>query len=91
MPGDEHVYEDHGGPDMALLAYPHEHYADWRSVGLTLPDAGAFGENLTVTGLPETAVHLGDTFAVGTAVVQVAQRGRRATSSPPASAARTCR
>ena len=73
MPGDEHVYEDHGGPDMALLAYPYEHYAHWRSVGLTLPDAGALGENLTVTGLPETAVHLGDTFAVGTAVVQVAQ------------------
>ena len=23
---DEHIYEDHGGPDMALLAYPIEHY-----------------------------------------------------------------
>jgi MOSC domain-containing protein YiiM len=71
--GDEHVYEDHGGPDMALLAYSIEHYAHWRSIGLALPDAGALGENLTVAGLPETAVHLGDTFAVGSAVVQVAQ------------------
>ena len=37
IPGDEHVYEDHGGPDMALLAYPVEHYAYWRSLGLELP------------------------------------------------------
>jgi len=73
VPGDEHVYEDHGGPDMALLAYPHEHYAHWRSLGLELSDSGALGENLTVSGLPESDVHLGDTFAVGTAVIQVAQ------------------
>ncbi|MEZ5298270.1 MAG: MOSC domain-containing protein [Ilumatobacteraceae bacterium] len=71
--GDEHVYEDHGGPDMALLVYPHEHYAHWRSLGLTLPDVGAFGENLTVAGLSETAVHLGDVYALGSAVVQVCQ------------------
>lgn len=71
--GDEHVYEDHGGPDMALLVYSHEHYAHWRSLGLTLPDVGAFGENITVAGLPETAVHLGDVFALGSAVVQVCQ------------------
>ena len=70
---DEHVYEDHGGPDMALLAYPHEHYAHWRALGLDLPDVGALGENLTVTGLLETVVHIGDVFTVGTAVVQVCQ------------------
>ena len=27
LPGDEHVYEHHGRPDMAILAYPIEHYA----------------------------------------------------------------
>lgn len=70
---DEHVYEDHGGPDMALLAYSIDHYPHWRSVGLDLPPVGAFGENLTVTGLVETEVHLGDVFAVGSAVVQVCQ------------------
>lgn len=70
---DEHVYEDHGGPDMALLAYPHEHYAHWRGLGLSLPDVGALGENLTVTGLTESDVHLGDVFTVGTAVVQACQ------------------
>jgi MOSC domain-containing protein YiiM len=73
FPGDEHVYEDHGGPDMAVLVYPHEHYSHWRSLGLELPDVGAMAENLTVTGLLETDVHLGDVFTVGGAVVQVCQ------------------
>jgi len=71
--GDEHVYEDHGGPDMALLAYSAEHYAFWRAQGVAVPDAGAMAENLTVAGLVETDVWLGDVFAVGTAVVQVTQ------------------
>jgi MOSC domain-containing protein YiiM len=73
FPGDEHVYEDHGGPDMAVLVYPFEHYTYWRERGLDLPAAGAFGENLTATGLVETDVHLGDVFEVGTSVVQVTQ------------------
>lgn len=73
FPGDEHVYEDHGGLDMAALVYPFEHYSFWREFGLDLPEAGAFGENLTVTGLVETDVHLGDVFEVGTSVVQVTQ------------------
>jgi len=71
--GDEHVYKDHGGPDMAALVYPFEHYSYWRELGLDLPVAGAFGENLTVTGLVEADVHLGDVFEVGTTVVQVTQ------------------
>ena len=73
VPGDEHVYEDHGGPEMAALVYPFEHYSYWREFGLDLPEAGAFGENLTVTGLVETDVHLGDVFEVGTSVVLVTQ------------------
>jgi MOSC domain-containing protein YiiM len=73
FPGDEHVYKDHGGPDMAALVYPFEHYSYWREFGLELPEAGAFGENLTVTGLAEADVHLGDVLEVGTTVVQVTQ------------------
>lgn len=73
FPGDEHVYEDHGGPEMAALVYAFEHYSYWREFGLDLPEAGAFGENLTVTGLVESDVHLGDVFEVGTSVVQVTQ------------------
>lgn len=73
FPGDEHVYEGHGGPDMAVLVYPYEHYASWRNLGLDLPNAGAFAENLTVTGLVEGDVCLGDVFEVGSAVVQITQ------------------
>ena len=71
--GDEHVYEDHGGPDMAVLAYSIDHYPFWRELGIELPDAGALGENLTVTGLREDEVFLGDVYEVGSAVVQVCQ------------------
>ena len=71
--GDAHVYEDHGGPDMAVLVYPYEHYAHWKDLGIDIPDAGALAENLTVTGLVETDVHLGDIFELGTSVVQVTQ------------------
>lgn len=73
LPGDEHVYEDHGGPDMALLAYPGEHYQYWRDLGLDLPPAAAMGENLTTEGLLETDIHLGDVFGIGSAVVQACQ------------------
>lgn len=71
--GDEHVYHDHGGPDMALLVYPAEHYDYWRAMGLVLPSAGAMAENLTVSGWPETEVLVGDEFAIGSTVVQVTQ------------------
>ena len=50
-------------------------------LGLDLPEAGAFGENLTVTGLVESDVHIGDIFEVGTSVVQVTQPRARATRS----------
>lgn len=70
---DDHVYEDHGGPDMALLAYPVEHYEFWREQGLELPTSAAMAENLTVAGLVETDVWLGDVFRIGAAVVQVTQ------------------
>lgn len=74
LSGDEHVYRYHGGPDMAVLVYSHDHHGFWRdTVGLDLPEAAAFGENFTVDGLTESDVWLGDVFAVGSARVQVTQ------------------
>jgi MOSC domain-containing protein YiiM len=56
----------HGGRDKAVYGYPSEHYAWWRA---QLPDAelgwGAFGENLTVEGMLEDRVRVGDRFAIG--------------------------
>jgi MOSC domain-containing protein YiiM len=67
---------NHGGPDKAVHHYPHDHYPRWgEDLGaLPLLDApGAFGENLTSAGLVETEVAIGDTFRLGTALLQVSQ------------------
>jgi len=63
----------HGGPDKAVCVYSTDHYPHWEGVlGTVLPPA-PFGENLSVSGLTEDAVCIGDVFAVGTALVQVSQ------------------
>ncbi len=58
----------HGGLSKAVYAYPHEHYTFWQTVraqaqaqawGEALPH-GMLGENLTLTGLLEGDVHVGD-------------------------------
>ena len=64
----------HGGADKAVYAYPHEHYTYWQSqlpgYSLTL---GNFGENLTVSGLTEEDIHIGDQLQIGTARFTVTQ------------------
>lgn len=63
----------HGGPDKAVCVYNLEHYGYWeKTLRMPLPVA-AFGENVTVSGLPETEVCIGDVFRLGTALVQVSQ------------------
>lgn len=58
----------HGGLNKAVYAYPHEHYAFWQTVraqasaqawGEAMPH-GMMGENLTLTGLLEGDVYVGD-------------------------------
>lgn len=63
----------HGGPDRAVCLYPSEHYAKWESeFGKPLP-ATAFGENLTVTGMLEQDVCIGDIYRIGEALIQITQ------------------
>lgn len=58
----------HGGLDKAVYAYPTEHYPFWQNVrehaGLTVIDEafpyGSVGENLSLIGLLETDVWVGD-------------------------------
>jgi MOSC domain-containing protein YiiM len=55
----------HGGLDKAVYLYPAEHYAFWQTVStqanIAQPLAhGKMGENLTIQGLPETHVWIGD-------------------------------
>jgi MOSC domain-containing protein YiiM len=64
----------HGGRAKAIYAYPHEHYAFWREQlpGVDL-HPGHFGENLTIEGLLEGQVHLGDRLKIGSAELVVTQ------------------
>jgi MOSC domain-containing protein YiiM len=64
----------HGGPEKAIYAYPAEYYAFWREQfpEMDLP-WGMFGENLTITGLLDESVHIGDRFQVGSAHLAVTQ------------------
>jgi MOSC domain-containing protein YiiM len=66
--------ENHGGIDKAVLAYSADHYAYWRS-HLSLPEMphGGFGENLTIVGLEETSVCIGDRWKAGNVVLEVSQ------------------
>ncbi|TXC88112.1 MOSC domain-containing protein [Paraburkholderia azotifigens] len=70
----------HGGPEKALHHYPFDHYAAWRrewQAGVSglarLDQAGAFGENISTSGLTETDVCVGDVYRIGSAIVQVSQ------------------
>lgn len=64
----------HGGPDRALLGYCAEHYALWAAeLGTDEIGPGGFGENLTISGLDEAGVCLGDTYAIGAVRAQVTQ------------------
>ncbi|MXO90575.1 MOSC domain-containing protein [Pontixanthobacter aquaemixtae] len=66
----------HGGPHMAVHHYPRDHHAFWRDqIGdhPLLDDPGAFGSNLSVSGLVDSQVRLGDRFRLGSAVVEVSQ------------------
>ena len=64
----------HGGVDKAVYVYPSEHYASWRR---ELPQIdfpwGTFGENLTIEGLLEEDVRIGDHLRVGSAEFVVTQ------------------
>jgi len=64
----------HGGRDMAVYAYPFKHYKFWEeTLGRSGFPFGQFGENLTVEGLSEETVRIGDVFRVGGALLQVTQ------------------
>jgi len=75
LDGDRQVYLSvHGGTNKAVYCYPIEHYDYWKTELIGHPlIKGAFGENFTIQGLDEDAVHIGDKFSVGSAEVVVTQ------------------
>lgn len=64
---------NHGGIDKAVLGYSAEHYAAWRQeLDEPLP-FGGFGENLTILGLTESEVCIGDVWQIGEVRLEVSQ------------------
>ncbi|MFN7089242.1 MAG: MOSC domain-containing protein [Allorhizobium sp.] len=66
----------HGGIEKAVHHYPHDHYAAWQAdIGphALLSRPGAFGENLSTSGLSEKNVAIGDIFKLGSAIIEVSQ------------------
>ena len=74
--GNDHVIDRkyHGGADKACYLYSADHYDYWKRLypNVEMP-WGMFGENLTVEGLREAEINIGDIFKIGEATVQVTQ------------------
>ncbi len=82
LDGDEQAdLSVHGGLEKAVYAYPSEHYVFWNSErakaglgGLDTPIApGAVGENLTLSGLLEADVWVGDVLQFANCTLRVEQ------------------
>ncbi|MBU2897367.1 MOSC domain-containing protein [Vibrio hepatarius] len=66
----------HGGVEKALHIYPSEHYVQWiKELGerAIFHHIGAFGENISSTGITEKDICLGDKICIGSAVLEVSQ------------------
>lgn len=74
LEGDEQAdKKNHGGVDKAVCVYPLDRYPYWNArLGRVLGGA-SFGENVSLSGLTEDEVCIGDVFRVGEATVQVSQ------------------
>lgn len=64
----------HGGIDKAILAYSADHFAAWQAELDQRPvSGGMFGENLTIAGLDEATVCIGDQFQINDVILEVSQ------------------
>lgn len=82
LSGDEQAdLSVHGGLDKAVYAYPSEHYPFWQAereaagqggIDATLP-WGSMGENLSLQGLLETEVWVGDVLHFQNCALRVTQ------------------
>ncbi|MGF6712781.1 ferredoxin-NADP reductase/MOSC domain-containing protein YiiM [Luteibacter sp. W1I16] len=64
----------HGGEHRAIMVYQVQSYRYWETVlGRKLTGYGQFGENLTVDGLADDEVWIGDRYRIGGALLEVTQ------------------
>lgn len=77
---DDHVDGDtvvdrkhHGGPHKAVYAYAREDAAWWEAEIDRELAGGAFGENLTTSGIDINAARIGERWRVGSALLEVSE------------------
>ncbi|CCN72953.1 MOSC domain-containing protein [Vibrio nigripulchritudo] len=66
----------HGGIEKALHMYPSEHYPKWCEELGNKPifeQVGAFGENLSSSGITESQICIGDKIKIGSTLLEVSQ------------------
>lgn len=64
----------HGGVDKAVYCYPHDHLPAWDDeIGYGTGVPAPFGENLSVLGVIEDDVRIGDRWRWGEAMLEIAQ------------------
>jgi ferredoxin-NADP reductase/MOSC domain-containing protein YiiM len=64
----------HGGEHRAVMVYQIDSYRYWeRYFGRKFPTCGQFGENLTIDGLADNEVCIGDRYQIGGALFEVTQ------------------
>ncbi|MGU3469534.1 MOSC domain-containing protein [Paenibacillus sp. D51F] len=63
----------HGGPDKAVLMFSADRYPYWENKLGIESRPGLFGENLTVAGLHEEFVCIGDKLRIGAALLEVTE------------------
>lgn len=64
----------HGGEFKACYLFSTNHYPHWENLYPNFDwHYGMLGENLTVEGLDETQLHVGDIYKLGSALIQVTQ------------------
>jgi len=73
--GDQQVdLKNHGGSDKAVYGFAAEHYNFWREE-LAKPylKFGQFGENLTISGLDEDRLCIGDRIKINDCILEITQ------------------
>jgi MOSC domain-containing protein YiiM len=75
LAGDQQVdLVNHGGEHKAVYGFASDHYAFWQqTLGQPEFHYGKFGENLTIDGLDESRLCIGDQLQVGNCVLEITQ------------------
>ena len=61
----------HGGIEQAVYAYGEQHYKYWKNLYPKKDwNYGMFGENLTISNLDETNIHVGSTYQLGEVILE---------------------